>query len=261
MDELEALREFFSTPEPLSPIVVQRHKEMLMSHIESSSGHSTETPTPDGAAGVHTAGRRRSRSRRIAAMVAIPVVAVALAAAGWAALRTEATAARSYSCDADDVVTIMANHGDSPITACADLWASGRMITDVTEVPPLVGCIDGTGTVHVIEGHYDAACATAGMAPWAPDPSYAAAGEAVRAALITFHDRYRATGDSCITVDDWRQALEEQPGTHGWHTTVDQIEASRHCYDVDVIDPTTRTIGLIGVPGDDSIGCDPRTGC
>lgn len=279
MDELEALRELFSTPEPPSEAVVHRHKEMLMDHIESSGERPTSSPinsasideghheTIHGGTGIvsdtSAGGRSRSasRSRRVAVIVGIPVVAIALAAATWAVLRTEATSAQSYSCVTDGVFSIMPNYGESPIEQCADLWASGQMVTGVTEVPPLVGCIDGIGAVMVIEGSDDSACAAAGMAPWTPDPAYADAGEAIRDARISFHDRAIATGNRCVTVDDWRDALAEQPGTRGWRITVDQIEPSRHCYDPGPIDPTTRTIELIGVPGDDSLGCDPRTGC
>jgi len=155
----------------------------------------------------------------------------------------------------------MPNNGVSPIDQCADIWASGGMVASVTEAPPLVACVEKNGGVTVIEGTGEDACAAAGMAPWAGQPAYEEAGGAVRQVLIAFHDRLKATGNGCATVDDWRGGLADQPGTSGWHIAVNQVEPSRHCYEVGSIDPTSRTITLFGSPGDASIGCDPRTGC
>lgn len=272
IDELDELREFFASPEPPSEVVVQRHKEMLMNHIESSGDHPTDVPTIDEAPLVHTAVRRRSRSRsrRVIAMVAIPVVAVALAAAGWAMTRTDATQAYAYACAADGNVTVMPNYGGSPIQECADEWARGAIEPGVTEAPPLVACVTDANpswwdsdskVVMVIEGTGDEACARAGMAPWAEQAEFEQAGEAVRSVLISFHDRFKATGNGCATFDDWTDGLAEQSGTRGWDLKQSKTSASNRCYDIDSIDPTTRTISLIAPDGDFSIGCDPRTGC
>ena len=274
MDELKVLREFFSSPEPPSPVVIQRHKEMLMNHIESSAEEPTSTAMASRVAKTDRAvsndrggpvdresGKRESRSRKAAVVVALPVLAVALAAAGWAVLRTDASEAVSFSCVTDGVVSVMPNYGASPIDQCADMWASGGMIPGVTEAPPLAACVDRNGAVMVIEGNGESACVSDGMAPWTDQPKYEKAGEAVRQVLITFHDRLKATGNACATVDDWRGGLASQPGTTGWHIAVNQIESSRHCYEVGLIDPTSQRITLIGSPGDSSIGCDPRTGC
>lgn len=207
-------------------------------------------------------GRRRpARRRRTVALIAVPVASVLLAAAGWAVFHTEAREAVSFSCVTDGVTSVMPNDGTPPLEGCRAVWESGGMVPGVTAAPPLVACLDDGAAVVVIEGDGPNACESAGMGAWTDQPAYEAAGDAVRAVLVSLHDRNIETGNACATVEDWRTGLAAQAGTAGWSIEVDQIEPSRHCYEVSSIDPIARTITLIGSPGDGSIGCDPRTGC
>ncbi len=251
MDELQALKELFSSPEPPPESVVQRQREKLMTIIEATTA---VNPGPQQRP-------RRPRRRRAVALIVAPVATAALAAAGWAVLRTEATEAHSFACVTDGVVTILPNDGTSPVEACKSAWESGAMIQGVTTAPPLVACVNEGGAVEILVDHGPDSCDSAGMGEWTGQAEYEAAGAAVRAALVSFHDRLESTGNACATEADWRAALREQTAVHGWTIEVNQVEPDRHCFDVGSIDPTTKTMTLIGHPGDDSIGCDPRTGC
>lgn len=219
-----------------------------------------ESTTAETAAASPPARRRRSR-RRTVSLIAIPVASVLLIAAGWAVFHTEAREAVSFSCVADDVTAVLPNDGTSPVEACRAVWQSSGMVSGITTAPPLVACLNDGAAVVVIEGDGPSDCESAGMGTWTDQPAYETAGAGVRAVLVSLHDRYIATGNGCATVKDWRSGLAEQPGTAGWTIDVDQIESSRHCYEVSSIDPTMRMITLIGSPGDYSISCDPRTGC
>lgn len=253
MDELDALKALFPPPDPLPAPVVQQQREKLMTFIE------TTTIGDHHEAARH--GRWRSRGRRTAVLVAVPVVTVLLAAAGWAVFGREAREAVSFSCIADGVTSVLPNDGTSPVDACQEVWQSGGMVPGVTTAPPLVACVDGGAAVKVIEGDDTNACELAGMGAWSDQATFEAAGASVRAVLVSLHDRNLETGNGCATVQDWRSGLADQPGTRGWTIDVDQIDPARHCYEVGSVDPTIRTITLIGSPGDSSIGCDPRTGC
>ncbi|MGH9186948.1 MAG: hypothetical protein ACRD0U_14200 [Acidimicrobiales bacterium] len=131
----------------------------------------------------------------------------------------------------------------------------------MTSAPPLVACVNDRAAVAVIEADGPSACESAGMGEWTEQPDYEALGLAVRTVRSSLHDRYNQSGNGCATEADWRSGVANQPAALEWTINVDQIEPDRHCYDVASIDPTTRTLSIVGVPGDYSIGCDPRTGC
>ena len=201
------------------------------------------------------------RRRRALTLIGVPVVAIGLAAAGWAVLHEDAREAASFACLAEGVTAVLPNDGTPPVEACADLWESGGMVQGVTNAPPLAACVDGHSVVAVIEADGVDTCASAGMADWDDQPAYEAVGGAVRSVRTSLHDRFQATGNGCATEADWRSGLAGEPGAEGWKVEVDQVESNRHCYDIGSVNPSTRTLTIIGVPGDYSIGCDPRTGC
>lgn len=248
MDELQALNELYSSPEPPPESVVQREREKLMTTIEATRTANSQIPG-------------RSRRRRVIALIGVPVAAVALAAAGWAVLHDEAREAASFACVADGVTSVLPNDGTPPVEACRSEWEAGNMIEGVTTAPPLAACVNDSEAVQVIVADGPDACEAAGMGEWTDQPDYEMVGSAVRAVRVSLHDRYDATGNGCATEQDWRTALGSQPGTESWIIDADQVESDRRCFDVGSIDPTNRTVTLIGVPGDYSIGCDPRTGC
>lgn len=241
MDELSAIRALLSPVDAPAEAVVRRQRELLMATID---------------AGV---ARPRNRRRRAATLVAVPVAATALAAAGWATLREAATEAAAFACVADGVTAVLPNDGTSPVDACASAWESGAMVPGVDAAPALAACVDD-GVVAVIEASGAEPCVAAGMALWAEQPAYEALGRAVRDVRIGLHDHFAATGDGCATVDDWHEGLGAQPGAAA--AVVDAGSADTDdCVDVATIDPATLTVDLVVVPGDHSIGCDPRTGC
>jgi hypothetical protein len=251
MDELQSLKELFPDPPPPAEPVVQRQREALMAMIDDAT---------DAAAAVRPNRRHR---RRVMAMIVTPAAAVVLAAAGWAVLRTEATEATGFVCVADGVTSVIPNDGTPPVDVCRSHWEAGYMVRGVTEAPPLAACVYDSGWVMVIPATGDDPCEGAGMGTWAGQDQYHAVGAAIRGALVSFHDRYQATGNGCASEQDWRNALEDRLGPTGdaWTMEVDEVEAGRRCFGVGSVDPTTMTITLIGHPGDYSIGCDPRTGC
>lgn len=80
-------------------------------------------------------------------------------------------------------------------------------------------------------------------------------------ALVSFHDRYQVTGIGCASEADWSEALTPVLAPTGWNIHVDLIEPNRHCFGFAAADLANLTVTLIGVPGDHSTDCDPRTGC
>jgi hypothetical protein len=248
MDELQSLKAIYPEPSPPADPVVQRDRETLMRLIEEATDIG---PTGESE---HVRGRRAWKL-----LLAPPALAL-LAASGWVVLRHDATQAASFACVADGVTAVLSNDGTSPIDSCRSIWEAGAMHKGVTTAPPLAACVNDGGAVEVITADGPDTCEAAGMGEWAGQPEYEAVGAAVRAARLSFHDRYNATGNGCVTEQDWRTALEDQPGTQAWNIKVNQVKPDRHCFAVGLIDPTTRTITVVGFPGDYSIGCDPRTG-
>lgn len=206
---------------------------------------------------------KRSPRRRVMKLVVLPAAVIVLAAAGWAVSRQEqATQVAGFACVGDSTEAILPNDGTPPVEACQAQWQAGHMRQGVTTAPPLVACVNGGGAVEVIPAEGPDACDAAGMATWTEGPEYVAAGTAVRTAREAFHDRYAATGNACVTEQDWRSALESLlTGVPEWSLNTVSVESGRRCFDVGGIDPTTHTIRIIGVPGANSIGCDPRRGC
>lgn len=247
LDVLRAVRPSVDGPDRA---LVERERNALMAIIESST-ESTEQTEAD----------RRRRRRRVTWMAPAAVAVVAVtAAAGWAVLRSEsARDTAAFSCVAGDVDAGLPNEGTDPIAACKQLWEESG-----GEAPPLIGCVSFYGGVIVIEGADEQACEAKGMAAWAGGDDFTTVGNAVREVRIGFHDRADATGNSCATEADWREQLgaalvERDLGE--WTFDVNQVEPDRHCYDLAKVTPGERRIELVGVPGDNSIGCDPRTGC
>lgn len=168
-----------------------------------------------------------------------------------------------FACVADGVTSVLPNDGTSPIDACRAQWESGAMVQGVTAAPPLAACLNDAGAVVVIPAEVPDPCEAASMGEWTEQAEYEVAGVAIRAALVSFHDRFNATGNACVTEQDWCRALEDHlgPDHAGWTLEVDQVEAGRRCFGLGSIDPTTLTVRLVGHPGNESIGCDPRTSC
>lgn len=244
MDELEVVKHLYGSSPPPSPGVIERNRETLMNAMETS------TAAPKSGS--------RTHRRRLLALIAIPA-AVAVAAAGWAVLSEEATEAATLACVADDVVAALPNDGTPPVDACRTAWERGAMVQGTTSAPRLVACVSSRGRIEVVEAD-DRGCAARGMADWREQSEYIAAGQAVRSARESLHDRYKSTKNGCATVDDWRSRLGDILAA-GWQVEVLQVEASRRCYDVGRLDPIKRTVVVVGAPGDYSIGCDPRIGC
>ncbi|MCO5312670.1 MAG: hypothetical protein M9952_07005 [Microthrixaceae bacterium] len=249
IDELDAFRAVYATPEPPSDEVrIQQRKRLAM--MTGPDNTLTSSPAP-------LATRTRTR-RRVIAVVA-PLAVAAMAAGTWAATRTPATEVISVSCidgtaTEPSSVAVIGNDGSDPVQRCAEVF----------QIPAedLQPCVDLNGAVQVIKAAEPEACQAAGLAPWDTRSIDTEAVGAVRTASISFHDRYNATGNGCATVDDWMSALEPLTSTDpAWTVAVNQVESNRTCYDAGSINPVSRTIELIGVPGEYSIGCDPRTGC
>lgn len=248
MDELQALNELYSSPESPPESVIQRQREKLITTIEATRTADPQLPG-------------RSHRRRVIALVGIPVAAVALAAAGWVVLHDEPREVVAFGCVADGVSAVLPNDGTPPLEACLAEWESGNMLEGVTTAPPLAACISSSALIEVIVAESPDACEEAGMGEWTGQADYETVGAAVRAVRVSFHDRYDATGNGCATEQDWRTGLGRQPGAEAWTIDADRVESDRRCFDLGSIDPGTLTVTLIGVPGDYSIGCDPRTGC
>lgn len=247
MDELQALNELFSSVDAPSESVIRRQKERLMTTIQ----------TDDNARQNH----HRRRMTGFAVVAATATLAAAGAAAAFSASQQEATEAAAFACVAEGTTAVLPNDGTPPLEACRSQWTAGNMVDGVTTAPPLIACVNAASAVEVIEGDGSAACLDAGLSEWAAQPAFEEMGSAVRDARIAFHDRYQATGNGCATEQEWREQLEDAAAASSWTIETDVIETGRECFDVASFDPTTRTVNLIGVPGDFSISCDPRTGC
>lgn len=116
----------------------------------------------------------------------------ALAAAGWAVLRTEAKEAAGFACVADGVTVVLPNDGTSPLDACRGQWEAGAMVRGVNEAPPLAACVNDSSSVVVIPAEVTGACEAANMGTWTGQAKYHTVGAAIRSALVSFHDRYKA---------------------------------------------------------------------
>lgn len=233
--------------------LVERERNALMAIIEASRTEPTEAD-------------RRPRRRRITWMVPAAAAVVSLtAAAAWATLRSEpAPEVHAFSCVSDEVDAGLGNEGLDPVEACKSQWESGSMKQGVTEAPPLVACVWSGGTIVVIEGADGQACEQAGMAVWAGGDDFTAVGDAVRDVRIALYDRAVATGNRCATEADWRDQLAPALASRdlaAWTIESNQVEPDRQCYDVGSIRPSDHIVEIIGVPGDDSGICDPRTSC
>lgn len=201
------------------------------------------------------------RKRRAATLVAVPALVGLLAAAGWATLRRDATQAAAFACVGEDVTAVLPNDGTPPIDACKALWEAGQMDAGRIAAPPLAACVSDAGTIEVIIVESNSACEARGMGTWTGQDDYGAVGAAVREARVSLHDRYRATGNGCATVQDWQERLAPRLVAAGWTFEIDRVEPDRRCFGVGYLEPVKKRIVLIGVPGDFSISCDPRTGC
>ena len=254
--DLELLRRLRPPTDGPDRALVQRERKALMAVIQEAP-EPAPSPPPR---------RRRARWTVPGVVLAVGVTT----ATGWAVVSREeadnTVNTVSSACVADEgrVISVLPNDGTSPIEACARAWESGSMVQGVTQAPPLTACVSSSGVVTVIEGTGEQSCETADMAPWEDLAAFEAVGQAVRSVRVAFHDRHAATGDGCAEESDWRDLLGAElrdQGTSDWAIEAYQIESDRHCYDVSEIVPSTRTIVLIGIPGEHSIGCDPRTGC
>lgn len=250
--ELELLRQVRPRADGPDHTLIRRERKALMATIDQTEEH-LRAP--------------RGHRRRIRWAVPVLVLSVgATTAAGWAALGRDANDTVSFACVADDgnVTSVLPNDGTSPVDACAEEWASGAMVSNVTVAPPLAACVSSTGAVTVIEALGQESCEAAGMAPWEDLADFEAVGRAVRSARVTLHDRHKATGNACAEESDWRELMGSQLSAQragDWNIEADQVQADRRCYDVGEIRAGDRTLVLIGVPDNHSIGCDPRTGC
>ncbi|HEV2809370.1 MAG TPA: hypothetical protein VGV93_03095 [Acidimicrobiales bacterium] len=250
--DLELLRRLRPPTDGPDRALVQRERNALMAVIQQAP-----EPTPS-----HPPRRRRARWTVPGVVLALGVTT----AAGWAMVSSDADNTVAFACVADEgrVTSVLPNDGTSPIDACARAWESGSMVQGVTQAPPLTACVSSTGVVTVIEATGEQSCEAARMAPWEDLADFEAVGQAVRSVRVAFHDRHAVTGDGCAEESEWRDLLQAELRDHGttdWTIEVDQIEPDRHCYDVSDIVPSSRTIVLMGTPGEHSIGCDPRTGC
>lgn len=257
-DEIEWVRSIRPEVDGPDPVRVARERSALMATINATRPSTDEpitTTTP--------ASQRTRRPRRWLAATAV-IATGAVAAAGWAVTQRDADDTAAFMCQGRGAMVVLPNDGTPPIDACRSVWAQGSIDPDARSAPPLVACVASTGTVVVIAETGDDTCATNGMSRWKDEADFTAVGAAIRDAKIDLHDRMATTGSGCASVADWRSRIMPSlnaAGVDGWTITSDRIEPDRNCFGVASIKPASRTIELIGVPGDHSIDCDPRTGC
>ena len=215
----------------------------------------------------HTAASRSHRRRRVA-IIAAPIVVIALAAATWAVTRTPATNAVMLSCNAKDVISVIPNDGTPPLEACADQWRTGVIKPDVHTAPPLVACVSH-GAVAVIPGRGAADCTKQNMTLWAGQAGdhgtgskdrndYRSVGAATQAVRYALFERFKRTGNYCATEHDWRSQLAAQPALHDWTITLvaPEYRGPGPCFDLADTDLGTRTIRLVP-RGKESFLCAP----
>lgn len=264
MHELDDVRALYAPATTPDPAGINRQREQLMTTIQESTGASADH---DGQpAAEHDlsdlASRRRWRIARRAALIALPIAAIgAAAAAVMIPDRAPSTEGQSFGCISDEVVTVLPNRGISPVEQCADVWKQGDMVAEVTSAPPLVACVNKYGGVVVLEGTSNDDCTTKSMSGWEGEASYLAMGRVLTDAHIQLIDERAASGDHCVSIDQWKDAIFDAGGSEDWTFEVNDDDASPRCYNVDARDPEAGTVLLTGAPTGESLGCDPRVDC
>ncbi|NIA26325.1 MAG: hypothetical protein GWP04_12305 [Gammaproteobacteria bacterium] len=194
----------------------------------------------------HTSGRRR-----VLLAVAIALLALAAIAATFYLTR-QPTQIAGIGCAQDltgDAIHVITPTGGLDPQQCASLWADGTItnpdLTPVGQIPPLVGCVNDTGTLIVIPTDDQGVCERLGMAVFAP-PSDATS------SIIEVQDRLieQINPQVCPSFDDARRIAEEalaDAGIDDWTVAVSQPRTDeRPCPSLS-FDSASRRILLVPI--------------
>lgn len=179
--------------------------------------------------------RRRLRRRSLLVAAAAFVVVAAATGAGWALTHGSARDTTSIDCVIQGGDTIIEATSGDPAADCAAVWPSltGK------PAPPLQAYDDGLGGVAVLPNSEKA------PASWTPIASQ-------DVALIelqeSFLDEINGLSSTCFDAPAAtafaRQQLDRL-GFGGWTVTL-RTGDSASCVDTAVVEPTTKTVTLIG---------------
>ncbi len=194
---------------------------------------------------------RRPFRRRVLVAVAVAVLALGVAAAWY--LTRQPTNPAGIGCAEDlslDAVHVVTPIGGLDPHQCAPLWADGTItnpdIAPPGQVPPLVGCVNDTGTLIVLPTDDQRVCGRLGMANYIPP-----AGDTVSILEVQNRLAGHINPKTCPTFEDAQhlaqQALEDV-GIDDWTVTIAQPPTDQRPCPTLAIDHTTRQIILVPAP-------------
>lgn len=132
--------------------------------------------------------------------------------------------------------------------ACEQPWRDGTLkseTVDEGEVPPLVGCVNDTGTLWVFPSDNGALCQDLGLANH--EPTRTPDDSAILTGLLL--DMFRT--EECLSIADAQQQIAQLLDTHGltlWHVVVATTPTDERPCASFSLDPPTKTIGLVPIP-------------
>jgi len=198
-------------------------------------------------------------SRRPRRLIAIVIVAAALAGtavAAWALNTRRVTNPVSvlcYDAPSTDASAIAAPRAATPNTeACAAFWDDGVLPINSDaprgQVPPLVACVTGTGTLAVFPSDNTGLCTELGLADLAPPAT-----RNDRVFELTKQLIEAINPETCLSLDHARQVTVDtfnELGLGDWTVRARPENSERPCSSLD-IDATNRIITLVPIPKPD----------
>lgn len=195
------------------------------------------------------ASTRRSGRRRV--LLAVAVLALAAVAAVY--LTRQPTQISGIGCAEDltlDAVHVIPSKGGLDARQCTPLWADGTItnpaIAPAGQVPPLLGCVNDSGTLIVVPTDDQGVCEHLGMTVFAP-PSDATV------SIVELEDRLveQINSETCSSFDDAKQIVEQaldDAGIDDWTVTVAQQPTDQRPCPSLAFDSATRQILIVPVP-------------
>jgi hypothetical protein len=221
----------------------ERGRATLMSQI-AGEGHTRP----------RAAGRRRG-SRRAAVLVGVPLIVLALGAAGYAALSSSSSRlSDGIDCHLDQRLggsgTVVGLDGRPATAICADAWRRGAVQDGTHRAPVLQACVDpaARGAIHVFASPDPRFCASVGLKG---DPAAGSGPVAARFAALERDLEARFAATACVSPARAQQlaqtALDEHQAGSDWQILTGHSDATNPCMSL-AIDSDAHTVRLTPIP-------------
>ncbi len=196
------------------------------------------------------------RSRRLAVIIAIVLLALASIAAAWLVLR-DVTDPISVTCYREgrlggDIAAVTSG-GPLDVNLCDREWEdrilTNEAIVPAGQIPPLVGCVTDRGNLAVFPSDDPGLCAQLGLAE--PDPASIPQGNQLRQLSDDLVAHFDA--QECQPLPDAERdvrAILDSYGFDDWQIQSSPTRPSRPCASFS-LDPATQIIHLVPIPPPD----------